>query len=348
MRDTIIIVDDVDINRDILENILEDEYRIVTAQDGINALETIDIEKERLCAILLDLVMPNMDGYEVLVELKERNIITNIPVLIISSEESTYSEQECFSAGVSDFIHKPFDRGVVKTRVNNTVNLYLYKRHLEETVEEQTNIIRKKNNNVVDLLASVVESRDLECGVHVKRVKEYTKILANRLSIKYPEYKLTDETIDTIVAASVLHDIGKIAIPDAILLKPDRLSTDEFDKMKTHTTIGAEFIEKAKDMWEDDFGEVSLEIAKYHHEKFDGKGYPEGLKGNDIPIAAQIVSLADVYDALVSKRCYKEAFTKEKAFDMVLRGECGQFNPDLIECFIDEINKFEDMTEKIA
>ncbi len=348
MRNTVLIVDDVEINREILGNILSEDYRIVTAKDGINAMETVDIEKDNLVAILLDLVMPNMDGFEVLEELNEKGILNNIPVLVISTEDSRASEQECFSAGISDFIHKPFDSNVVRTRVNNTVSLYLYKRHLEETIAEQTKIIERRNSSLLDLLASVVESRDLESGSHVERVKGYTKILAEQISRKYPKYGLNILNIDILADASVLHDIGKISIPDSILLKPSKLTEEEFAKMKTHTTKGADFIKSVREMWDDDYGKISYEIAKYHHEKFDGKGYPEGLSGNDIPISAQIVSIADCYDALISKRCYKDAFEKKKAFEMIVNGECGVFNPDIMQCFVDRIEDFEALAEKLT
>lgn len=347
MRNTILIIDDVEINRDILTNILEEEYNIITAEDGIKGLTEIYKEQESLVAILLDLVMPRMDGYEVLAELKKTDIMANIPILVISTEESSVSEQECFNAGVSDFIHKPFNRDVVKTRVDNTVNLYLYKRHLEETVEMQTKLIRERSEGMISLLAGVVETRDVESGLHVKRVQEYTRILAEQLTKKYPMYGLDKEQIDRIVSASALHDVGKIGIPDAILLKPERLTTDEFEEMKKHTIIGAEFIKTAQDVWDSDYAKISYEIAKYHHEKYDGNGYPEGLSGEEIPISAQIVSIADVYDALVNKRCYKNAFAKEKAFDMILRGECGEFNPKLKECFIDTIERFEELADSM-
>lgn len=348
MRNTVLIVDDVDINREILTNILEEDYRIVTAKDGINAIESVEIEEDNLVAILLDLVMPNMDGFEVLEELNNKGILNNVPVLVISTEESRASEQECFSAGVSDFIHKPFDSNVVKTRVNNIVSLYLYKRHLEDTIEAQSKIIERRNSSLLDLLASVVESRDLESGSHVERVKGYTRILAEQISKKFPKYGLNILNIDILTDASALHDIGKISISDSILLKPSKLTPEEFEEMKKHTIKGAEFIKSARDMWDDDYGRISYEIARYHHEKYDGNGYPEGLKGNEIPISAQIVSIADCYDALVTKRCYKDAFAKEKAFDMIVNGECGAFNPDIMQCFIDRIDDFEQLADKMT
>lgn len=345
MRNTILIVDDVSINREILGGILEEDYMVLEACDGITALTMVKENKDSLCAILLDLLMPNMSGYEVLRHLNERGYMTTIPVLIISTEDSVLSERECFNEGVTDFIRKPFDAHLVRTRVNNVVNLFLYKEHLEETVEEQTGIIRRWNTNIIDFLGNVVESRNLESGLHIQRVKGYTKILAEELMEMYPEYGLTKKTVEIIVDASSLHDVGKIAIPDAILLKPGKLTEEEFIKMKEHTTLGGEFIKGVTDMWDEEYGKASYEIARYHHEKYDGKGYPEGLKGEDIPIAAQIVSVADIYDALVSARCYKNAYDQKTAFRMIIDGDCGEINPKLVHCLKNKISEFEELAK---
>lgn len=341
MRDTILIVDDIEINRDMLEGILSEEYRIITVENGLQAMSIIKKNYAQLAAVLLDLVMPQMDGYEVLQAMNALGYIPQIPVLVISTEDSLYSEKECFNAGVSDFIHKPFDKDLVRTRVNNVVNLYQYKQHLEETVYEQTKIIRKRNSNILDLLGSITETRNLESGEHVKRVKAYTRIMGEQMMQRFPKYNLTPEILDVITEASALHDVGKIGIPDSILLKPGKLTAEEYEIMKTHTTIGCEFFKNVEGMWDEDYARTSYEICRHHHERSDGNGYPDHLKGDDIPIAAQLVSVADVYDALVHKRCYKEAFSKEKAFDMILRGECGIFSPELMECFRCGINEME-------
>lgn len=333
MRDTILIVDDIEINRDMLEGILCEEYRIISATNGVEAMSAVKQNYEKLAAVLLDLVMPEMDGYEVLQSMNALGYIPQVPVLVISTEHSLYSEKECFSAGVSDFIHKPFDKDMVRTRVNNVVNLYQYKQHLEETVDEQTKIIKRRNSNILDLLGSITETRNLESGEHVKRVKAYTKIMGEQMMHKYPKYNLTTEMLDVITAASALHDVGKIGIPDSILLKPGKLTDEEYEIMKTHTTIGCEFFKNVEGMWDEDYARMSYEICRHHHERYDGNGYPDHLHGDEIPIAAQLVSVADVYDALVHKRCYKDAYSKEQAYDMILRGECGEFSPELMECF---------------
>lgn len=348
MRNTILIVEDNEINRDLLTDILEDEnYELLYAVDGEQGLGMIKSHHEKLAAVLLDLVMPRLDGYGVLRGMHQMKLIGKVPILIISGEASNKSEEKCFDYGVSDFIRKPFDNKLVKRRVANIVELYNYKLSLEERVAKQTETLQKQyfvlkmqseklkksNENIVDILGTVVESRDLESGEHIMRVKGYTRILANQLMNECPGYELTNDRIDVIVAASALHDIGKIAIPDKILLKPGKLTADEFDVMKSHTTRGSEMLNNIRDVWDENYQRVSYEICRYHHEKWDGRGYPEGLKGDEIPLAAQIVSIADCYDALVNERVYKDAIPKEVAFQMIINGDCGMFNPKLLEAF---------------
>ncbi len=216
---------------------------------------------------------------------------------------------------------------------------YYTKRHLEELAALQTSVLRKQaqelqrmNERIIETMSNVVEFRNLESGDHVRRVKDFTGILAGYVTRLYPEYGLDKEDVAVITAAAAMHDVGKIAIPDAILLKPGRLTEEEFAIMKTHTTKGCEILEMLGDIQEGEYGRVSYEICRYHHERYDGKGYPDGLKGEQIPIAAQIVSVADVYDALVSERCYKSAYTPAEAYDMIMRGECGRFSPRLLTC----------------
>lgn len=341
MRNTILIVDDVEMNRDILAGILESNYKIIQAENGEQALALVEDYKEELIMILLDLMMPVLSGYDVLKSLNANEYINTIPVLIISSENSIYSERECFALGVSDFIRKPFDTNLVRSRVANVTSLYLYKQHLEDKVAEQTRIIRRWNTNIIDLLGNTVESRNLESGEHVQRVKGYTEILAKEVMKQCPEYGLTPSRVSVIVSASALHDVGKISIPDAILLKPGKLTDEEFEKMKEHSAIGGDFIAKVTDLWDEEYGRIGYEIARHHHEKYDGRGYPDHLVGDAIPISAQIVSVADVYDALINKRCYKDAYAKQEAFNMILEGQCGMFNPKIMACFKNVKEKFE-------
>ena len=347
MKNKILIVDDAEMNRDLLCEILKEEYDIVEAENGKQALEIMEKEADNISAILLDIVMPVMDGFQVLEGLKKLKVLDKVPVLVISGETSIQNEKKCFECGVSDFIARPFNATLVKKRVQNMVNHYAYKNRLEEKVEEQTVVLRKayqtlkqqadklakRNQEIIEMLGTIVEYRSLESGEHIQRVKDYTRIMAESFSEKYPEYGLTNEQIETIVAASALHDLGKIAIPDSILLKPGKLTQDEFEYMKSHTLRGCEILDSMKGEWNPKEKAVSYEIIRSHHERYDGKGYPDGLKGDEIPISAQLVSVADVYDALVNERCYKSAYSTDEAFHIIINGECGVFSPKLMEVF---------------
>jgi len=358
VKNKVLIVDDALMNRDILKEILKDTYDILEAEEGKTALEILDAENNNISAILLDLVMPVMDGFQVLEELNARKVIEKIPVLVISGENSTQNEQRCFELGIADFIGKPFNAHLVRKRVRNAAEQYAYRNELEAKVEEQTNVLRKayrtlksqaeqlkrRNQDIIEILGTVVEYRNLESGEHVKRVGEYTRILAETFMVEYPEYGLTQDTINVIVSASALHDIGKITIPDSILLKPGRLTREEFEYMKSHTTRGCELLESMKNVLDPQYEKVSYEICRHHHERFDGKGYPDGLSGDAIPLSAQLVSVADVYDALVNERCYKDAFSPEEAFHMIVNGECGVFSPRLMEV----VRKVRPEFEKLA
>lgn len=361
MKNNILVVDDAELNRDLLETILEDEFIVDTAEDGEQGMNILTEKHEQIKAILLDLHMPKMNGFTFINEMKKQGWLEKIPVLVISGERSVDIENECFELGVSDFIHKPFEPSLVKTRVKNTVDLFLYKNELEEKVELQTATLKKQykllqiqakklkksNLRIIDILGTVVEYRNLESGEHIKRVKGFTKILAKQLMKDYPEYGLTDHIIEVIVSSSSLHDVGKITIPDQILLKPGRLTKDEFEYMKSHTTKGCSILNSIQDIWDDEYQKTSYEICRHHHERYDGTGYPDGLKGDEIPISAQIVSIADVYDALVCERCYKDAIPKDKAFHMILNGECGIFSPKLLECFRKSREQFEKLADEI-
>lgn len=357
MKDKVLIVDDMKMNRELLAEILGDEYSILEAENGRQAIEKLENMNSEIAIVLLDLIMPEVDGITVLKEMKKNKWIDEIPVLVISSENSVNVERECFDYGVSDFIRKPFDFMVVKKRVENIVGLYLYKNRLEEIVEKQTATLKKqyqllkkrgeeleKNNiRIIDILGTVVEYRNLESGEHVRRVKSFTRILAWQLMKEYPEYGLDEKQVERIASASALHDVGKIAIPDSILLKPGRLTEEEFEYMKSHTLRGCDILNNITDAWDEDYGKVCYDICRSHHERYDGKGYPDALVGDEIPISAQIVSIADVYDALVSERVYKGAYTKEQAFHMIISGECGVFSPKLLECFRKSKKDFEEL-----
>lgn len=346
-KPTILIVDDVDINREILCEMFH-EYNTIQAENGREAVDLIASDPDRISVVLLDVVMPVMNGVEVLEEMERQGWMDRIPVLLITGEATTQIERQAYQLGVSDIIKKPFDAFIVKQRTKNVIELYYNKRHLEEMVALQTKVLRKQaeelkrvNERIIDVMGTVVEFRNLESGDHVKRVKTYTRILAEYVAQEYPEYQLDDYVINMITSAAALHDVGKIVIPDAILLKPGRLTKEEFDIMKTHTTKGCEVVDMLSDIQQGEYGKVSYEICRYHHERYDGRGYPDGLRGEEIPISAQIVSVADVYDALVNERCYKAAFTPQEAFRMITNGECGAFSPRLMNCFTLAKDKFE-------
>lgn len=346
-KNRILIIDDADFNRDLLRALMEDDYEIEEAENGRRAIGILQEKWQQTDAVLLDLQMPVMDGYEVIECMRQNGWMKKIPILIITSEHSVDVENKCFQLGVSDFVHKPFDAGLVKNRVQNMVELFGYKNELEEKVEKQTAALksqyqmlqvqagklRETNEKIVEILGTVVEYRNLESGEHIKRVKGFTRILALQLMESYPEYGLTESMIQTIEAASALHDVGKIAIPDKILLKPGRLTEEEYEYMKSHTTRGYDMLRALEGIWDDEYRRMSYEICRHHHERYDGKGYPDGLKGEEIPISAQIVSVADVYDALVSERVHKNAYSKEEAFYMIINGECGVFSPKIMEAF---------------
>lgn len=338
-KEQILIVDDEEVNRALLEMMFISDYDILQAANGREAIEQIK-HSENLVLILLDIVMPELDGFGVLDYMKEENLIENIPVILITSETPRDSEDKAYSYGIADVIHKPFYPEIVKKRAKNIIELYQNKLNMEERLREQEKAIlaqgrkiRENNEFMIESLSSVVEFRSAETGDHVRRIKYLTRILLKYLVRYFPKYGLTPAQVDAIARASALHDIGKIGIPDAILLKPGKLTPSEYEVMKTHTTIGCEILESFHKMYEDDFYQYCYDICRHHHERWDGKGYPDGLEGDDIPISAQIVAIVDVYDALVSKRVYKSAYSNSIAYQMIMDGECGVFSPDVLECF---------------
>lgn len=352
----VLVVDDIELNRDVLEDILTDTgHEFYPAKNGEEALEMLEKDGRKYDVILLDLVMPKMDGFSVLAKIRSRSWLRNTPVIVISGENNYEAEKRCLDMGAADFIHKPFDQYIVMRRITNVAELYSYKRSLERQVERQTKTLQqqyvqlqaqarciaKNNRNIIEILGTVVEFRNLESGEHIRRVKEFTRILAQEMLESYPDCGLTPDRVRLIASASPLHDIGKITISDSVLLKPARLTAEEFERMKTHTTKGAEILRSISDVWDEDFGQVSYEICRSHHERYDGKGYPDGLSGEEIPLSAQIVAIADVYDALISPRVYKEAFSLDTAYEMILDGQCGVFSPRLLACFASVREQFE-------
>lgn len=332
-RNTLLIVDDMEINRVILRTLFEQEYNLLEAENGEQALMMLSQYQDTLAAMLLDVVMPVKDGYAVMADMNKTGLINKIPVIIITSEDTFEIEVRAFDLGASDIIMKPFEPHVVKRRVQNAVELNLHREHLEELVENQAAKLRESTDILMDALSSVIEHRSVESGQHILRIRMFTKILLEDIMRSYPEYDLNERIINIIASASALHDIGKISIPDAILNKPGPLTKEEFDIMKTHSIKGCEILAGLDRMDDKEYLRFAYNICRYHHERWDGKGYPDGLKGDSIPICAQAVSIADAYDALTTDRVYKKAFPPEKAYAMILNGECGAFSPKLLECF---------------
>lgn len=338
-KQKILVVDDEEINRSVLLGLFQDDYEVLEAENGEEAIKQIENNKN-IVLILLDIVMPVMGGFGVLDYMKKQEMLMQIPVILITGETVLDSDDQAYAYGVADVMHKPFYPHIVRRRAKNIIELYQNKYHMEERLKEQEHEIRaqekrlRKNSEVmIEALSSVIEFRSLETGDHIRRVKHFTRIMLKYLMKYFPQYNLTAEQVDLIANASVVHDIGKIGIPDAILLKPGRLTAEEFEIMKTHTTIGCDVLEKFRDNLQEDFYRYCYEICRYHHERWDGNGYPDHLAGEEIPIGAHVVAIADVYDALVSPRVYKTAYANNIAYEMILNGECGQFSPDVIECF---------------
>lgn len=332
-RDTILIVDDMEINRVILRGLFQDEYHLLEAENGEQALLLLKQCHGNIATILLDVVMPVMDGYRAMEAMRDEGFLAEIPVVVITVDNSLEGELRSFDLGASDIIVKPFEPHVVKRRVHNVIELYLHKHNLEELVNRQAYKLKESNSVLVDVLSSVIESRSQETGQHIKRVRLLTRVLLEELERNCPEYGLNRHVIEVIASASALHDIGKIAIEDRILKKPGHLTPEEFEIMKTHTVKGCQILESLERMSDREYLQKAYNICRYHHERWDGSGYPDGLCGDAIPICAQVVSVVDAYDALTSERVYKKAVSHQQAANMILNGKCGMFSPRLLECF---------------
>ncbi|MCI8372879.1 MAG: response regulator [Lachnospiraceae bacterium] len=334
-QDSILIVDDNATLRALLKNMFKNEYRVLEAVNGREALEILTKEYQSIAIILLDVLMPVMDGMSTLKILKEKNVLNRIPVVLLTAEESTELEKEGYALGAVDLVRKPFNNYIVVQRVKNLIELYVYKNQLEAMVRQQTKELIRMNDRVVEVMCGVVESKEEESPEHIENVKKYTKLLAEKLNEKYPEYKLDERTIGLITKGSVLHDIGKLAIDDQVLKKTTILTKDELEVLYSHTTKGSEMVRTMADIQDEEYFKVCHDICRYHHERYDGKGYPDGLKGEDIPLSAQIVGLADSYDKLTSDNIRRRAYGNREAMQMIMDGECGEFSPKLLECMVD-------------
>ena len=335
VKQQILIVDDSEMNREILTEMLQDDFRILEAENGEEALKMLKQYDTGISLMLLDIVMPVMNGFEVLAAMAREHWMDDIPVIMISIEGSEEYIRRAYEMGIADYIRRPFDAKIVYQRVFNTIKLYAKQRRLISLVADQIYEKEKNNRMMVGILSQIVEFRNGESGPHVLHIQTLTRLLLERLVQKTGQYRLSWSEQYMISMASALHDIGKIGIDEKILNKPGKLTKEEFDIMKTHTLIGATMLENLKMYQGEILLEVAYQICRWHHERYDGKGYPDGLVGEEIPISAQVVSLADAYDALISDRVYKKAYSHEQAMKMILNGECGAFNPVLLECLTD-------------
>ena len=346
-KQQILVVDDSELNRGILIEMLKEEFDIIEAENGKEAVDKIRKYGKKLSVVLLDIVMPVMDGFEVLSVMNRNHWIEDIPVIMISSEESEGFIRKAFNFGVSDYISRPFDCDIVYQRVFNTIKLYAKQRRLMTLVSDQ--ILEKEKNNqmMVEVLSQIVEFRNEESGLHVLHIKILTEMLLEYLVQKTDKYELSPDECHMIATASAFHDIGKIGIDEKILNKPGKLTPEEFEQIKQHTLIGASMLDKMDRYKDEPLIKIAYQICRWHHERYDGRGYPDGLFGEEIPISAQIVSIADVYDALISERAYKKAFSHEKALEMIVNGECGTFNPLLLETLVEIQPKLKEKMEEI-
>ena len=340
-RTTILISDDDEENRNYLKSLFQEDYTVAVTENGRQAMEFLMQNHQDVAILLLDVHMPVVDGRALLKVLKVKKVTDRIPIVMMTTTLDSDLVKECYDNGAVDFILKPFTPEIVVGRVKNTISLYHSSAQLKSIISQQTAQIKEKNqelkafnDRLLDVMSSIVEFRNLESNAHIKKIKGISRILAQAMIKLYGrEYRLTPEKVEIIESASALHDIGMIAIPDAILLKPGKLTPDEFEVVKSHTTRGCEILEQIRELQNKDYIEVSYNICRHHHEKYDGSGYPDHLAGDAIPIEAQIVSIADVYDSLISDRSYRDAFDMDKAYSMIVGGDAGVFSDKILECF---------------
>lgn len=342
MKEKILIIDDSEMNRMILSDMLEEDFEILEASDGSQGLAILQKMSSEISLVLLDIVMPGMDGFEVLAVMNKNQWIEDVPVIMISAESTPSYVRRAYELGVIDYISRPFDSLAVQRRVMNTIMLYAKQKKLMGLVTEQMFEKEKNTSLMVTILSHIVEFRNGESGLHVLHVQTITELLLKSLIKKTNRYHLSHKDINMISMASALHDIGKIDIPSEVLNKPGRFTDEEYEIMKKHSTIGASMLEDLSFYQDEPLLKVAYEICRWHHERYDGRGYPDGLKGEEIPISAQVVSMADVYDALTSDRVYKKAFSHETALQMIQEGQCGTFNPLLLECLLDTADNLEE------
>ena len=342
-KDTILIVDDIEANRLILDEILSVKYDIIQADSGIAALNMLFDATAAPSLVLLDIMMPGMDGYEVLMRMQANPATSKIPVLFITAADSEANESKGLSLGAVDYIPKPFSPQIVKMRVDNHIRLRNYSESLEEMVKAKVEELVRTKEKILETMANIIEYRDLESGHHVKRTSELTKILIDYLYVNDVDRMISIADQDIIIKAVPLHDIGKISIPDSILLKPGPLTPEEFAIIKTHSAIGSEIVKSMLDEDDEQYLTYCYDICRHHHERWDGKGYPDGISGDGIPLSARILAVVDVYDALVSARCYKPPFSHEKAIEIIKNGSGTQFDPAIVDALLNVSMQFKEV-----
>lgn len=332
-KQKILIADDSEMNRALLAEILKEQYDVAEAENGAEVISLLSKQRADFSLLLLDIMMPEMDGLEVLACINKYHWNDTLAVIMISADDSPANIKRAYDLGAFDYISRPFDLTIVQRRISNTMFLYARQQRLEKIIAEQLQEQEKNNELMISILSHIVEFRNGESGLHILRVNTITKYLLKQLVQRTDQYFLSKADISLISTASALHDIGKISIPDTILNKPGRLTAEEFEVIKTHAMVGADMLSDLPiEQQEAPLVKVASEICRWHHERYDGNGYPDGLKGEEIPISAQVVALADVYDALTSERCYKKAYSHEESLKMILEGQCGAFNPALLLC----------------
>lgn len=354
VRDVILILEDEEFSRRRLTEIFQDKYKIQAVQNEREGVEILRTQAASIAAVLVNIMIPARDGFSVMSRLSQKKLMHRIPFIMLTNEMTAELEKKGYEYGVISYLRKPFHPETAKLLVNNAVEVFQYKAQLElmlktqtEKLQQQNTLLRamaekqkRANEVLITSMSNIVEFRNLESPQHIKRVRELTTCLGTSIMKLYPEYRLTAEKLETMAWASALHDIGKIVIPDSIILKAGKLTEDEYEVIKSHTTKGAEIIKKVIRLENKEFCDYAYDIARHHHEKYDGNGYPDGLKGEAISIAAQIVSLVDKYDALTSKRIYKAAYTTDKAYQMIATGQDGVFNPKLLKAFAEVKDEF--------
>ncbi|MCR5256190.1 MAG: HD domain-containing protein [Acetatifactor sp.] len=361
MRDIILLADAGEFNRILLKNVFKDEFKVMESGLGADTIAIVDAHNESIAAVLLDLSMPDMTGEEILLDFSNKGYLSQFPVVVIATDQTMDRIEQCYELGISTYIKRPFKPNIVKQSVKRMCEIYYQKndyfdklgksavtlKNQMALLQTQAEEIKKNNDKILEAIGTIAEYRNMESSSHIQNVKVYTGILATTIMEKYPEYELTPEKVRIIVSASALHDVGKIVVPDSVLLKPGKLTKEEYELMCSHTLRGYDIIDRINGAWDETYGTYCKEIARSHHERYDGKGYPEGLVGDETPISAQIVAIADCFDALLSDRVYKAACEFGEAFSMIIRGECGVFSPKLTECFRESRPKLREYYNKI-